>query len=372
MRSIIAVLFIVIFFCACNHKSFLLVGGYNDKTPGKGIYVYIFNESSGKTKLISSTDSVKNPSYLAIGAAGRFVFACTETRTPEAGSVSAFRFNKKSGKIEFINKQSSGGENPVYVSIHKNGNWLVSGSYTSGTLAVFPLKDDGSILPYKQNIHHPSSGSHPNQIKSRVHAVVFSPSYDRLFVPDLGLDKIFQYRFDGNAEMPIGDTSFTAVSTGSGPRHFTFHPNGKYAYLIEEMGGAVMAYMYNPFNGKLDSIQRILTHHEDSTGNFQSADIHVSPDGKFLYVSNRTRQNNIAIFSLDQNTGSLKLLGYESTRGRTPRNFVIDPSGKFLLVANQGSDNIIVFRRNKKTGLLTATGEVINTPEPGCLKMLKR
>ncbi|MGZ5190406.1 MAG: lactonase family protein [Flavisolibacter sp.] len=348
------------------------MGGYNDKTPGKGIYVYGFNETNGKTKLISSTDSVKNPSYLSIDPSGKFIYACTETRTTGAGSVSAFRFDRKIGKIEFINKQPAGGDNPVYVSIHKNGKWLAIGSYSSGSLAVFPLKDDGSILPFSQNIQHTGSGLKPNQNQPHVHAVVFSPSYDRLFVPDLGLDKIFQYRFDGNAEIPMVDTSFTSVLPGSGPRHFTFHPNGKYAYLIEEMGGAVMAYTYNSTNGQLDSIQRILTHHEDSTGDFQSADIHISPDGKFLYASNRTRQNNIAIFYVDQSSGRLKLLGYESTRGKTPRNFVIDPSGKFLLVANQGSNNIVVFKRNKKTGMLTATGEEINTPEPGCLKMVRK
>ena len=372
MRSFLLALLSVISISASSQKSFLFIGGYNDKAPGKGIYVYSFDAATGKASWISNTEGIVNPSYLTVDPQGKFVYACTDTRTPGAGSVSAFSFDKKTGAIQFINKQPAGGDNPVYISLHKTRKWVTIGTYTSGTLAVFPLNEDGSLRPFTQNIQHTGNSIRPNQTKPHVHAVVFSPSHDRLFVPDLGLDKIKIYRFNDKSATPLQDTTFTSTKPGGGPRHFTFHPNGKYAYLLEEMGGAVMAYRYNAAKGKLDSLQRILTHPADSVGSFHSADIHVSPDGKFLYASNRTRQNNIAIFSIDKNSGKLKLLGYESTRGTTPRNFVIDPSGKYLLVANQGSGNIVIFKRNLQTGLLTATGEEIKAPEPTCLKMLAR
>jgi 6-phosphogluconolactonase len=189
-------------------------------------------------------------------------------------------------------------------------------------------------------------------------------------VQDLGLDKVTSYRFNPDAQTPLSDSNSTLTFPGTGPRHLVFHPNKKFAYLLEEMGGAVVAYKYN--NGRLDSVQNIRTHHPDSNGIFHSADIHISSDGKFLYASNRNPQDNIAIFSIDQASGKLKLLGYVPAGGMSPRNFAIDPSGKYLLVANQLSNNVVIFKRNKKTGMITATGEEIKTPEPSCLKMLER
>ncbi len=161
---------------------------------------------------------------------------------------------------------------------------------------------------------------------------------------------------------------FTKVVPGSGPRHLTFHPNGKYAYLVEEMAGAVVVYNYDKTTGRFDSLQQIFTHPEGAKAPFGAADIHIPPDGKFLYVSNRANENNIAIFSISP-SGKLKNMGYQSTLGKVPRNFTLDPSGKFLLVANQESDNVVVFKRNNRTGIFTTTGIQISIPEPTCLKM---
>lgn len=369
----------IVFFCCLflttmavsAQKCSLFIGTYTG-TGSKGIYVYRFDASTGKATWVSNTDSVVNPSYLAITPDGKFVYACTETRTANAGGVSAFRFDKTTGRLTFLNKQSSGGDNPAYVAVNKSGKWVVAGNYSGGSIAAFPVNKDGSIQPYRQLIQHEgSSVNKQRQEKAHVHATVFSPAEDYLFTPDLGMDKVMIYRFRPSLQEPLQPAvpAFSATTPGSGPRHFTFHPNGKWAYLIEEMAGAVTAYNYN--SGRLMEMQRVNTHPDTLTTQPGSADIHISPDGKFLYASNRGKENNIAIFKIDIKTGKLSLAGYQSTMGQTPRNFCIDPTGSFLLVANQETNNIVIFKRDVQTGLLTSTGEQISVPKPVCLKMIR-
>jgi 6-phosphogluconolactonase len=369
MRSVILFLFLSVSLCGYSQKYFLFIGTYTG-SGSKGIYVYTFDASTGKAKWVSNTEAV-NPSYLAIAPGGKLLYACTETRTANAGGVSAFSFDRDKGTLTFINKQSSGGDNPAYVSVHKSGKWVIPGNYSGGNLSAFPVNEDGSLKPYSQLIQHTGTSiNKQRQDMPHVHSTVFSPGGDYLFVADLGLDKIMIYKFNASASKPMQPASPAFVSTtpGSGPRHFIFHPNKKWAYLIEEMGGAVSAYQYK--KGRLDVMQRIFTHADTATGEFGSADIHISPDGKFLYASNRGRENNIAIFSIDKK-GQLSLAGFQSTMGVQPRNFTIDPSGKYLLAANQRTGNIVIFKRDVNTGLLHYTGEQINIPEPVCLKMME-
>ncbi|MEO7292731.1 MAG: lactonase family protein, partial [Ginsengibacter sp.] len=358
-------------FVANCQKYFLFIGTYTG-SGSKGIYVYSFDAVSGKAQWISNTEGVVNPSYLAIAPGGNFLYACTETRTLNAGGISAFRFDREKGSLTFINKQSSGGDNPAYVSVHKNGRWVIAGNYSGGSLAAFPVNADGSIQPYSQMVQHTGTSiNKQRQEAPHVHSTVFSPKGDYLFVPDLGLDKVMIYKFDPTSQKPLQPASpaFAATDPGSGPRHFIFHSNKKWAYLIEEMGGKVVAYNYK--KGKLNAMQQIATHADTAKGNFGSADIHLSPDGKFLYASNRGNENNITIFSVDRSSGKLSLKGFQSTMGIQPRNFTIDPSGKYLLAANQKTGNIVIFKRDEVTGLLQYTGEQINIPEPVCLKMIK-
>ncbi len=189
--------------------------------------------------------------------------------------------------------------------------------------------------------------------------------------PDLGIDKIMIYKFQPELNKPLqpANPSFALAGAGNGPRHFTFHPNEKFAYVVEELSGTVSAYTHN--NGILKFLQRVSTHPKNYKGTIGSADIHVSPDGKFLYASNRGDANTITIFSINKLTGKLSLKGYQPVLGKTPRNFVIDPTGNYLLVANQDTDNIVIFKRNKLTGLLKNTGEQLKIPKPVCLKMIK-
>lgn len=371
MRIIPLLLFGLLSLVASSQNYYLFIGTYTN-TGSKGIYVYRFNASTGKAAWVSNTEGVVNPSYLAIAPTGKYVYAVTETAKENAGSVSAFEFNAVSGRLKYINKHVTGGDNPCYVAIHKNNKWLLTGNYSGGSLAAFRINQDGSLLPFSQLIQHTGKGPNAQrQEKSHVHATVFSPDYKYLFAPDLGLDKVMIYAFKDAEQKPLtpAEPAFAASEPGSGPRHFTFSPHKKYAYLIEELSGTVVVYGYK--KGKLNRIQREATHPEDYKGKIGSADIHISPDGKFLYASNRGEENTITIFSIDKKTGKITLVGYQPTLGKVPRNFIIDPTGKYLLVAHQNTNNIVIFKRDIKTGLLQFTGDELKIPAPVCLQMLE-
>jgi 6-phosphogluconolactonase len=334
--------------------------------------------------LLSHTESavVCNPSYLAIAAEGRHLYACTESRMFSKGSVSAFEFDRDKGRLRLINKQPSGGDNPAYVSVSQEGRYVAVANYTGGSLSVYPVGKEGELLRSAINIRHfRHSIDSSRQDRPHVHSVDFSPEGRYLYTQDLGLDKIMIDAFEegkappmenmagtGAAGVGVGEAT-VATAGGSGRRHLLFSPNGRYAYLVEEMGGSVDVYRYHPESGALDSLQRIPAHALDVKGPFRSADIHISPDGRFLYTSNRA-ESNIAIFSIEQATGLLKTVGYQPTFGKEPRNFTLDPSGRFLLVANQESNSIVVFRVDRATGLPERTGETIAVPAPTCLKMV--
>ncbi|WP_018616837.1 lactonase family protein [Segetibacter koreensis] len=372
MRISIITLFLFLSFCATAQNFYLFIGTYTNK-GSKGIYVYRFNAATGTAEWVSNTDSSQSPSYLAVAPNEKYVYAVNETHGENGGKVSAYTFDKASGKLTFVNQQSTGGDDPCYVTVGKNNKWVIVGNYSGGSAAAFAANTDGSLQPYSQLLQ--DSGSSANttrQEKAHLHSTVFSPNQDYLFTPDLGIDKVKIYKFNPDSQQPLTPATppYVSVSAGNGPRHFTFHPNQKFAYLIQELSGTVGVFKYN--NGKLTLLEDVPTHPAGYKGDIGSADIHVSPDGKFLYASNRGDENNITIFSINPQTGRLKLKGYQSTLGKTPRNFIIDPTGNYLLVANQDTDNVVIFKRNKQTGLLKATGKQIEVSMPVCLQLLKQ
>jgi 6-phosphogluconolactonase len=374
MNKILVFLFSIVvgFTFSQSTKTYLFVGTYTDDKPDSGIYIYEFNASTGDLTAVSHGTDITNPSFLTISPNGNYIYACTDTKMPNAGSVSAFRFDSISGSLTFLNKQPSGGENPVYLTTSKNNEFVINANYTAGSVSVFSTNSDGSLNPFSQLISFKGSSINTRrQEKSHIHATVFSPDFKHIFFPDLGSDKIRVFEFDPTKKQPLkAIEQFDALAIpGSGPRHFTFHPNNRYAYCIEELSGMVSAFEVE--NGKLDSIQRIFSYSKLQE-DYNSADIHISPDGLFLYASNRwDHENTLAIFSIDQGNGTLKLVGHQPTLCESPRNFVIDPSGNFLIVANQFSNNLIVFKRDLKTGLLTKTQTEITVRNPSCLKMRK-
>ncbi len=347
----------------------LLIGTYTGK-KSEGIYVYSFNKQTGETKYEHTIKNISNPSYLAISPNNKFIYS-VEENSGQPGKVTAFAFNKLTGAATFLNSRSSGSEGPCYVSVSETGSDVFVANYTGGSLAVMHVRSDGTLDSATQNIFHQGSGvNKERQEKPHVHSVVLSPNNHFLMVPDLGIDKIMVYRYNPANNVPLtpAKPAFAAVKPGAGPRHLVFHPNGKFAYLTEEMSGTVEVFSYG--EGKLSSLQTITMLSVGFKGKVGAADIHISPDGKFLYASNRGDANEIVIYAI-QPTGRLSYVGRQSTFGKTPRNFLIDPSGKFLLVANQNSDNVFIFQRDPKTGLLSLTKNKIEVDSPVCLKMVE-
>ncbi|PWG79515.1 lactonase family protein, partial [Pararcticibacter amylolyticus] len=344
----------------------LIIGTYTNKGTSEGIYVYEFDTSTGKASYKNKATGVNDPSYVALNKEGNFLYAVNEG----SGDVSSFSFDKTSGTLKFLNKKPSNGSAPCYIVIDKDNRYVIAANYSGGSFSVYPVQKDGSLGEAAQTIQH--SGSSVNkerQERSHVHSAVFSPEEDHLIVSDLGTDQISIYRFNsaGNTQpVSTGEYPFVDAGKGSGPRHFEFHPNGKFAYSIQELNGNISAFGYN--KGKLSLLQNISMVDPAFKGETGAADIHVSPDGKFLYSSNRGDANDIAIFAIAPKTGKLSLKGRTSSMGKGPRNFVIDPEGNFLLAANQYSDSIVIFKRNKTTGMLTDTGERIKVGAPVCLK----
>jgi 6-phosphogluconolactonase len=370
MKSFIIFLTLVFPIVALSQNTYLLIGTYTS-TKSEGIYVYKFDTTTAENSFVSVAKT-SNPSFVSISANKKFVYAVNEnddsTINPRGGTITALSFNKINGILTEINRQPSGGKHPCYISVDKTGKWVFAGNYSSGTVSMFATNKDGSINKLQQVITHEGSSVNVERQKApHVHATVLSADNKYLFVPDLGIDKVMIYAVD-NKKGTLNFSSYAKSEPGSGPRHFTFHSNNKYAYLMEELTGTVVVYEIN--KGTLKFIQRISDMPKDYTGAMGSADINVSPDGKFLYCSNRGESNTISIFSINAINGKLTIVGYQSTLGKTPRNFNFDPSGNFLLVANQNTDEIVIFKIDKKTGLLTDSGKRINVPKPVCLQWI--
>jgi 6-phosphogluconolactonase len=369
-RIIVSILAVLFLQASWSQENYLITGTY---TGGKseGIYVYKFNSKDGSFKEVSHVKT-SNPSYVAISPDQQYVYAVHEDAAGngKGGEISAFAFHKESGTLKYINEQPTFGDHPCYVEVDKTGKWIFAGNYSSGSLAVLPVREDGGVDKPTTTIRDEGSSiKKDRQSSPHVHCTLLSADNRYLFVPDLGIDKVMIYDFDAaTGKLTPGEQPFFKALDGSGPRHFTFHPNNKYAYLIEELSGTVEVFQYK--DGTVRNIQRISTMPAGDTSFAGSADIHVSPDGKFLYASNRSVSNTIAIFKIDLKDGKLSLVGHQSTLGKTPRNFNFDPTGNFLLVANQDSDQVVIFKRDKETGLLTDTGKRIDVGRPVCLKWI--
>ena len=345
----------------------LLVGTYANQDKSNGIHVYRFDSGTGSFEPVGKPTPLLNSSYLAISDDRKNVYAVGEGGQ---GSVNAYSFNSVDGTLTFLNSVPS--EGPCYVSVDDKKKFVFAGNYGGGSVVSIPVNPDGSFRSNEvQKIQHEgSSVVKDRQEKPHVHSVVLSPDDRYLLVPDLGVDKVYQYSVDVNKPQALSTvgTPYTTVKPGGGPRHLTFHPNGKYAYLALELVADVAVFEYK--DGKLNQVQTISMVEPGFNGKVSAADIHPSPDGKFLYASNRGDANQIAIYAIGKD-GKLSLVGHQSVLGKTPRNFVIDPTGNYLLAANQNTNDVVIFKRDMKTGLLTATEKKINVDKPVCLKFVQ-
>jgi 6-phosphogluconolactonase len=287
----------------------------------------------------------------------------------KSGAVSAFSVDQRTGELQLLNQQPSLGANPCYVDVDSGGRFVLIANYTGGNVSVFPVQRDGSLgeaTDMKQA--RGSSVNRERQEGPHAHCIVLDPTNRFAYSCDLGTDKIMIFRLDtGNGKLLPGEPPWVQVKPGAGPRHLAFHPSGKYVFVLNELHSTVTAFTRDREKGSLKEQQTLTALPKDFTGTNSSADIHVSSDGRFVYCSNRGH-DSIATFAIHPRNGELTPVGHESTRGMTPRNFAIDPTGSYLLVANQKSDNIVVFRLDQKSGRLNSTGQVVQAPSPVCLK----
>lgn len=347
-------------FLMAQQSTYLLAGTYTDG-KSKGIYVYRFLPD-GSAMAVDSVET-PNPSFLAVSPNSHFVYAVNENGAAEGGGkVSAYRFDKGTGKMALLNQVSAEGEHPCYITVDKTGRWVIVGNYTSGNVTVLPVQKDGSLGQAVTTVQHFGKSVHSRQEAPHVHATVLSKNNRFLYVPDLGIDKLMIYAFDAKTGSLTPKDTTMIMTAGSGPRHFDFHPTAKWAYLLQELTGTVTAFREK--NGFLRPQQSISVLPIDFKKPFTSADIHVSSNGKFLYTSTRDEANLLSIFSIHPVTGKLTLKGHQSTKGRTPRNFTLDPSGKFLLSANQRTNEVVIFKVNPSTGNLTDSGKRIAIDSP--------
>ncbi|MEX0851998.1 MAG: lactonase family protein [Bauldia sp.] len=345
------------------------------KGKGKGIYAFRFDPASGALTPAGITAGVRNSSYLCFDPAKRFLYCVNEFKEFEgkaSGAVSAFRIDPATGGLAFLNMKASHGTDPCHLIVDRSGKNVLIANFASGSVCVLPIAKDGSLNDASCVIqHHGSSLDPKRQAGPHSHAVEIDAANRYVFVPELGLDKVMIYELDaGRGQLkPNPNQSSVGVKPGAGPRQLVMHPNGRFAYLINELNSTMTAYAYDAAKGTLTELQALPTLPQDFAGHSSCAEVQIRPDGRFLYGSNRGH-DSIVIYAIDAAKGTLTLVGHESTRGKIPRNFVVDPSGAFLAAANQDSDNVVMFRIDRATGRLTPTGQVVKAGTPICVRFL--
>ena len=367
-NSLVILLFIftLVSLQAQENKLNLIVGTYTKSCDSKGIYVYEFDSKTGNFSLKNNTENIFNPSYLTVSNDNKFVYSVSEN--DKKSSVSAFGFNSKSGKLDFINYQNPNGLNPCYI-INDDKN-VITANYSSGSISVLGKNSDASIGEVKQLVQHTGTSINAKRQEApHAHMVHFSPDKKYVLANDLGTDKVYVYQYNPNSATEVLQLKNKIdVKPGSGPRHLTFSKDGKFVYLLQELDGTITSFSYA--DGILNKVSETTVVASDFIGDIGAADIHISPDGKFLYATNRVTANDISVFKTFKK-GKLKLVQRTSTLGKGPRNFTIDPTGNFLLVGHQYTNDIVIFKIDKKTGSLTATGKKIELCSPVCLVFTK-
>ena len=345
------------------------VGGKKGKDGA--IHRLDLDMATGKLTRVGETAGLKNPSFLAIHPSGKFLFAVNEAWGKGGGTVGAFAIGPKDGDLSLLNQQSSGGAGPCHLVVDKVGKNVLAANYGGGSVCVLPVGDDGRLAKATAFIQHEGSSVDPKRQKGpHAHSINLDAANRFAFVCDLGLDKVMVYRFDAaKGTLTPNDPAFAKVAPGSGPRHFAFHPNGRLAYVINEMKSTVTVLSYDPDKGVLSELTTLSTLPKGFEGESYTAEVTVHPSGKFLYGSNRGH-NSLAIFALDASMGKIRFVGTESVQGDWPRHFGIDPTGTWLIAANRRTNGLVVFRIDPATGALKPTGHKLAVPAPTCVKFL--
>lgn len=354
-------------------KMRVYIGTYTGPVS-KGIYVSELNLATGALSKPEVAAEVANPSFLAIHPSRKFVYAVNEVSDSDGkktGAVSAFAVDGETGKLKLLNHQSSQGTGPCHLVVDQAGKNVLVANYGGGSVASLPISADGKLGEATSAIQHKGSSVNKQRQESpHAHSINIDAANRFVVAADLGLDQVLVYKFDPAAgKLTPNDPPFAKVADGAGPRHFAFHPTGKSAYVINELGNTVTTFEYDANKGTLNPVQFISTLPEKFEGKSYTAEVVAHPSGKFIYGSNRGH-DSIAIFTVDASSGKLTAAGHQPTGGKTPRNFAIDPTGTYLLAENQGSDSIVVFRVDLQTGLLKETGHRVDVPSPVCARFI--
>ncbi|WP_437881010.1 lactonase family protein [Pseudomonas sp. LRF_L74] len=330
---------------------------------GEGISVFKVDPLAGTLEPVQVVKDLVNPSFLTLSRDGRFLYSVHG----DISDISAFSIDRSSGRLALINRQSTQGKNPVHLALDPSGRYMVVTNHIGHSLAVLPVKDDGSLGEVSQLL--PVEGQPgPHRVEqpfAKPHHNPFDPSGDFVLVPDKGQDKILSYRFD-NGRLAPADPPFVATRETSGPRHLAFHPKGAWAYTVNELDSTVTAYRYDATRGSLEAQQVLSTLPASFTGNSRASEIAVDAHGRFLYASNRGF-DSIAVFTIDASSGLLHFVTAIPSGGRTPRFFAITPNGRFMFALNEESDSIVTFAIDQQHGVLEATGTQVSSGSPVCM-----
>jgi 6-phosphogluconolactonase len=359
-------------FCLAQGKTgklYNLVIGTRTHGASDGIYVYRFDIDSGKINYLNHIAGIADPTYLTVSSNNKFIYAVSDKRIG-SGSVNAYKFNAATGQLDSINKQPAYG-GPLYVSIDKAQKNLFCANYMGGSLSVYPINADGSLGEASQVLQN--SGSSINRLRQEaphVQSAVLSPDEKFLVSTDLGTDKLHIYKYYPTAGdvLTPAPAPFVNGNPGYGPRNAVFSADGRFIYMLQEISGTITVYRFA--KGRASYVQLKSLVPDGFRGNIQAADMHLSPDGRFLYASNRGTANEIIQFAVNKVTGKLTLVKRYNSGGRSPRNFVIDPTGKYMLVSNQFSNNVSVFKIDKATGMLKLSPAMINIDAPMCIRFV--
>lgn len=342
---------------------------------GKGIYLFRFDAEKGALEPLAVKEGVRNSSYLAFDPARRFLYCVNEFKEYEgraSGAVSAFRIDPETGALSYLNTRASHGTDPCHLIVDKTSKCVLVANFASGSVSVLPIAADGSLEEASCVIQHQGTSVDPKrQAGPHAHAVELSADNRFAFVPELGADEVRIYALDAEKGRltPNPNQAFVKVAPGAGPRQLVMHPDGRLAFLINELNSTMTSYRYNAEKGTLTEIQTLPTLPPDFKGHSTCAEVQIHPSGRFLYGSNRGH-DSLVIYAVDPESGRLSVVGHESTRGKIPRNFEVHPSGRFLAAANQDSDNVVMFRIDPATGRLTPSGNVVSAGTPICVRFL--
>ncbi|QNF33920.1 lactonase family protein [Adhaeribacter swui] len=351
---------------------FVYVGTYA-KPDQDSIFGFQLNPATGELTRQLAFKGGENPSFLTLNSKKTLLYAVNEIgnfNNAKSGAISSFAVDKKTGQLTLLNQQATEGSSPCYVSLDKTEKVALAANYGGGNVVSYPVQENGSLRKAVGNEQHQGNSISNRQSGPHAHCIIPDPKNNFILAVDLGLDQVLGYRLDpNNGKLTRAAQPAFQTKPGAGPRHLTFHPNGKIAFLICELDSTMIALAYNETQGTFTEIQTLSTLPADFTGESYCADVHVSPDGKFLYGSNRGH-NSMVVYAINPDTGQLTLVQHVSTQGNWPRNFAIDPSGRILLVANERSDDIYTYRIDQSTGQLTPTGFSVKVPKPVCLQVV--